>query len=212
MTRIILARHGETELNVLQKTPLRRFNGRFDTPLTSKGKEQAVALGKFLAARTDIKLQAAVTSTVSRTIDMARIVLAQLPYSVPVLDPNPLWNERSLGIFENLLATDVFREFPQYRDHPDFREFTMHYQQKAPDGENFTEVTDRAWLGVEEVEQDFDGDVAVFTHGHLMRCVLGKMFQLSHTQSIAMHIPNAHPFLITKEMDEYVLEGELRID
>jgi broad specificity phosphatase PhoE len=212
VNRFIFIRHGESELNILQNTPLRRFNGNFDTPLTQKGRDQASAVGRYVASRTDIKLIAAVTSTVSRTIDTARLALQELSYTVPVLDPNPLWDERSLGKFENRLASDVFQEFPHYQHDPNLNRFTMDYVQKAPGGENFAEVTERAWQGLQQIEQTFEGDVAIFTHGHLLRCLLGKIFELSPTQVIGMHIPNAHPVFVTKEGNEYVLEGELRID
>lgn len=212
MTRLIFVRHGESELNTVAHTPKRRFNGKFDTPLTPKGIDQARAVGRYLESRKDIKLQAAITSTLSRAIDTAKFSVAEISYPVPILDGDPAWDERSLGDFENRLASEIFEELPQYCNHPDFKYFTMHYEQKAPGGENFTEVTTRAWEGVQKVEREFDGDVAIYTHGHLMRCVLGKLFELSKEQTIALHIPNAHPVIVMKEDDEYILEGELRIE
>ncbi len=189
------------------------MNGNYDTPLTQKGRDQARLVGKFLQERTDIKLRAAIISNVSRTRDTARIALSELAYPVETLPPNPLWGERSLGDFENRLLTEVFKNHPEYRDDPRFNRFIADYDQKAPNGENFTEVTERGWLGLEEVERQFENeDVAIFTHGHLLRCVLGKMFQLSKEQSIAMSVPNAQPIVVIREGDEYFLEGALRIE
>lgn len=88
----------------------------------------------------------------------------------------------------------------------------MDYVQKAPGGENFSEVTERSLKALREIEEQFDGDVAIFTHGHLLRCLLGHIFDLSQKQSIAIHVPNASPIIVAKEGDEYLLEGELRID
>lgn len=178
------------------------FNGQAETTLTSCGESQAVEAGRFLARNTLFRITRAVSSPIQRSIRTAKIALSHVP-NPPALELSDAFKERSLGIFERRYQDEVFAEFPQYRDHEDFKRFRLHFSQKAPGGENLTEVTARAWAGLEEFEAQSEGDLVIFSHGVTIRCIVGKALRLTEDEIVRMNIPNAAPIVLTKESKEY---------
>jgi 2,3-bisphosphoglycerate-dependent phosphoglycerate mutase len=200
---IVLVRHGETEMNVLNKErPI--LNGQAETPLTPLGLQQAIDAGKGIDAMKDVHLKSAVSSTIQRSVLTARTALDQLSYAVP-LDFSDGLRERSLGIFEGKFTDEVYAEFPQYKDHPDFMHFREHFVQRAPKGENLTEVTARAWKVLQEAEAECEGDLAIFSHSTTLRALLGKALRFSERQTINLSVPNGKPILLRKNGNDYEL-------
>jgi len=201
---IVLVRHGESEMNVLHRQR-NIFNGQAETPLTAHGIGQGLEAGRKLAAMSKIKISLAVSSTIQRSIDTARIVLNQLPYDIPFLLSDAL-RERSLGIFENRFVDEVFEKYPEYRDDPGLKYFRGHFIQKAPGGENLTEVTVRAWSAFIEFEAQCNGDLMIFSHATTIRCLVGKALNLTEDQIVKLEIPNATPIILKKKMNGYECE------
>ena len=177
------------------------MNGQAETPLNADGLRQARDAGIALS-RMDGRFALAGCSTLQRCVDTARAALAQLPYAVPVRYTDDL-RERSLGEFEGKFVDEVYAARPEYRDHPDFMHFRMHYAQKAPGGENMTEVTRRAWGAVLALQRAVDGDVVVFSHATTIRCMLGVALDLSEGEAIGLAVPNATPIVLEKLRDRY---------
>ncbi|MCY2990324.1 MAG: histidine phosphatase family protein [Planctomycetota bacterium] len=73
-----------------------------------------------MSARGKLRIQAAISSTLSRCRETLDLILRELPYSVERLADSSALNERSLGDFDGRRAEDVYTEFPQYRDDPNF--------------------------------------------------------------------------------------------
>ena len=67
MSHLIFVRHGESELNVANQRR-RVFCGQTDTPLTDIGRQQARAVGDALAARDDLRVERAISSSLSRWV------------------------------------------------------------------------------------------------------------------------------------------------
>lgn len=89
MTRLLLVRHGETELNA-QK----RFQGQIDEPLNERGRYQVRALRERLADET---LHAVYTSDLQRATETAAIIVAGRETAVIV---DPRLRELSFGRWE----------------------------------------------------------------------------------------------------------------
>ncbi|MFA6039433.1 MAG: histidine phosphatase family protein [Candidatus Peribacteraceae bacterium] len=205
----IFSRHGESECNVANTTR-RVFTGQFDTPLTPHGEEEARELGRVLAARDDIRLSLAVSSQLIRARETARLALEQLPHPVR-LACIPALNERSLGIFQGRPAEEVYAEFPQYRDDPAFNKFPQDFVQKAPGGENLTDVTNRAWPVIEELEQT-EGNILIVSHMIVFRCILARMFDLTEDAMNNLQIPHAQPIIVELRKGEYRLREGLEME
>ena len=95
---VYFIRHGQTFFNKYH-----RMQGWSDTPLTAKGKADAARAGKALAT---IKLDYAFASDLKRTMDTARILLANHPTEISEPTPLPAFREEFFGYFEGLNSSE----------------------------------------------------------------------------------------------------------
>src|ERR687891_2945889 len=107
-TRIILARHGETDWNLE-----RRWQGHSDRPLNETGRAQAEALAEQLAGE---PIAAIYSSDLMRAHETARIVASRLGRDVVAV---PGLRERRFGSWEGLLDAEVEARFPGAHGPPD---------------------------------------------------------------------------------------------
>lgn len=103
MSRLLLARHGETEWNALG-----RLQGHTDIPLSDVGRAQARALAGSVAAA---GLAAVVTSDLLRARETGEIVAAALGLGAPAIDPG--LRERRFGEFEGLTRDECAARHPE---------------------------------------------------------------------------------------------------
>ncbi len=206
MSHLVFVRHGESVLNVVNRQT-RVFCGQIETPLTEHGREQARTVGQQLSARGELRIQAAISSMLSRCRETLDSILQELPYSVERLADSAALNERSLGDFDGRRAEDVYTEFPQYRDDPNFNQFDNHFVQKAPGGENLWDVTERAWPVIEELEKSRAGVILVVSHFTTIRCVLGRALRLSDDEVRGLRVTNAAPVVLQQADGYRLVEG-----
>jgi broad specificity phosphatase PhoE len=192
---LVFVRHGESQLNAISRTT-RTYCGQVETPLTDFGRQQARAAGQKLAALAYLAPQAAVSSPLSRAEETLRLLLGCLSAPVKVLTPSRGLMERSHGAFEGLAEADVFRDYPHYRDDPNYRHFMNHFQQCAPGGEALSIVSDRAWSALEELTAATTGDLILVSHFNPIRCILGRALGMTPDQTLRLHIPNAEPIVL----------------
>jgi probable phosphoglycerate mutase len=186
--RLFLARHGETEWNVVH-----RLQGRSDIGLTPRGRAQAAALAERLRA---VPLDAIYTSTLRRTIATAAPLAAALhllPEARPELD------ELSHGVLEGRTPSDpdpaVQRLFAARRADP--------LAFRAPGGESYAELQKRLEPFVRLVrERHAGGTVLVVGHratNRVLRALLlGRpleaAFEFKHKHDRLFEIrPGAEP-------------------
>lgn len=196
MRHLILLRHGQSQINAAQQTQS-IFCGQLDTPLTDFGRQQACNAGRYLADSNQVRISHAVSSTLRRASETLSLVLPLLHPQPCRLPNNIAFNERSLGLFEGRLEEDVLRQFPEYRDDPQLREFRADFQQKAPGGENLTEVAERAHAGLLKLMPDVTEDLLLVAHCQTIRCLI--MALTGCPPDVAKHrsIPNAQPLILT---------------
>ena len=197
MKRVILVRHGESEINAAWKEKA-IFCGQIDTPLTEKGRQQAVDVGRLLADSSKFKISHSVSSTLVRAVDTLQLIRQQFTVAPAFLPAMSAFNERSLGLFEGRSKDDVYREFPAYESDPDYCYFRDHYQQKAPGGENLSEVTSRAWPSLESVLELAQPDVLIVAHCQVIRCLIARAISLDTNGASNLRIPHAVPILLTQ--------------
>ncbi|MGV9723354.1 bifunctional RNase H/acid phosphatase [Nocardia beijingensis] len=149
-TRLLLLRHGQTELSLQ-----RRYSGRGNPPLTPLGREQAARAAKMLAAKGDIA--AVVSSPLGRARETAEAAAAAL--------------EVPLEIHEGLIETDfgaweglTFAEAAQ-RDPDLHARWIGDPTVAAPGGENFEEVRARVDAALRDLLERYPGaNVVVVSH------------------------------------------------
>jgi len=200
MRRVILIRHGESAINAENKT-VRRLCGQVDTPLTEYGREQARRVGRFLADRVDLEIAYAISSNLERARDTCEIILQQLAYNPQQLPPTIAFNERSLGHFEGQLESDVYRDFPQFQNDPLYCRFREDFEQKAPGGENLTDVTQRAWSEFQSILTRTSGNLLIVSHYNTIKCLIGRALQLPNSEILQLRVQNAIPHILCADVE-----------
>jgi uncharacterized phosphatase len=147
-TRIILARHGETDWNLEY-----RYQGHSDTPLNEMGRSQARELAEQLAGE---PIAAVYSSDLVRAHEPARILAGRLGLGVTAV---PGLRERSFGSWEGLRHEEVVHRFPGSRE--------------SPDAESREEMLRRVLEALRAIAAAHAGEtVLVVSHGGPIRAVL----------------------------------------
>ncbi|MDQ1686872.1 MAG: 2,3-bisphosphoglycerate-dependent phosphoglycerate mutase [Frankiaceae bacterium] len=154
---VLLVRHGETDDNAAA-----RFQGRIDTPLNDRGREQSRALAGALAGE---GLRALYSSPLARARETAEIVGEQLGLAL-VLDPRLM--EADAGAWSGMLSADIIAAdadaFAAWRARrPGFR---------FPGGESVEEQDARVAAALLDVAAG-PLPALVVTHGGAIRAVEG---------------------------------------
>jgi broad specificity phosphatase PhoE len=154
---VLLVRHGETEDNAAA-----RFQGRLDTPLNARGREQSAALAQALR---DEGLRALYCSPLLRAHETARIVGAAIGLE-PIIDERLV--EADAGEWSGRLIADIVageREgYARWRAaDPSFR---------FPGGESVAEQAQRIAAALADVAAG-PLPALVVTHGGTIRAVAG---------------------------------------
>ncbi|MBB3260875.1 putative phosphoglycerate mutase [Paraburkholderia bannensis] len=147
-----LIRHGETEWSRSGQ-----HTGRTDIGLTARGREQAQALAKPLAAQ---HFDAVLASPMSRAIETCK--LAGLGERVKISADLHEWN---YGVYEGRKTADIRQSEPDWSV----------WHSAIPEGENLAQIEARA-RGVVDSLLTMLGDggrIAVFSHAHFLRVLAG---------------------------------------
>jgi broad specificity phosphatase PhoE/ribonuclease HI len=129
-TRLLLLRHGQTELSVE-----RRYSGRGNPALTEVGRQQAEAAARFLAQRGGIA--AVLSSPLQRAYDTAATAAKALGLDVSVDDD---LIETDFGAWEGLTFAEASQHDPELH-----RRWLRDTSTTPPDGESFDGVLDRVY-------------------------------------------------------------------
>lgn len=127
-TRLLLLRHGQTELSVN-----RRYSGRGNPELTEEGRRQADAAARYLGARGGIA--AVVTSPLGRAYETATAAAKALGVDVRVDDD---LIETDFGEWEGLTFAEAAQRDPELH-----RRWLRDTSVEPPGGESFDAVADR---------------------------------------------------------------------
>jgi len=161
MGELIVLRHGETEWSRGL-----RHTGRTDVPLTPAGEAAAAALAPVLAAR---KIRATFTSPARRAV----LTAALAGLTGTTTDPD--LQEWDYGGYEGRTTADIRTERPGWYL---WRDGVVPGDAAHP-GETITEVAARADAVLARVTPLLaDGDVALVSHGHLLRVLTARWLRL----------------------------------
>jgi broad specificity phosphatase PhoE len=152
---VVLVRHGETEWS----RDL-RHTGRTDVPLTDAGRHEAEQLRGALADRTFLRV---LTSPLERAAETCR--LAGFGDSAETTDALLEWD---YGDYEGITTNQIRESRPGW----------FLWRDGCPGGETAAQVGARVDPLVEELAA-LDGDVALFSHGHVLRVLTARWLTLS---------------------------------
>jgi broad specificity phosphatase PhoE len=178
---ILLIRHGETEWN-----RQRRHQGRFDSPLTARGADQARAIGRFLASLHEAPAALLVASPQGRARRTAEIIGEELGGGIPRIDER--LREHSVGAWDGLTYDEIAALTPGIFDGDGSHDWYF----RAPDSESYAALGARVgeWLG----EQDAAAAVIVVTHGTVSRVLRGLYGGLPRQAALLLPVPQDRVF------------------
>ena len=149
-TRLLLLRHGQTELSVQ-----RRYSGRGNPALTTLGRQQADAAARYLGARGGIA--AVISSPLQRCHDTASAAAKSLGLDVTVDDD---LIETDFGEWEGLTFAEAAEHDPELH-----RRWLRDTSTEPPGGESFDAVDQRVSRARDRVVADHGGStVLVVSH------------------------------------------------
>jgi ribonuclease H / adenosylcobalamin/alpha-ribazole phosphatase len=151
-TRLVLVRHGETEL-----TAQRRYSGREDVPLTPHGRAQAEAIAGRIAALTP-RMAAVVTSPLVRCAATAEAVAAATGGPPVVVEPDLI--ECDFGRWEGCTFAEVRQRWPD-----EWEAWHTSTRVAPSGGESLQQVSIRVRRAVSTLRERYPGvTVAVVSH------------------------------------------------
>jgi len=182
-TRLVLARHGETEWSKSG-----RHTGRTDVPLTDAGRRQAVQLGVVLAGRSFSRVvsspraRATVTATIAGFADRLEI--------------DGELGEWNYGAYEGRRRVDIAVDEPGWTvwSHP------------IRDGESLDELGLRADRVIERL-LPIGGDVLLFSHGHFLRVLAARWIEAEPRLASRLELATATISELGWETDRRVIEA-----
>ncbi len=167
MARLLLVRHGETEWNRSG-----RYQGRSDIDLSAIGIQQAETLKKCLVKE---RLDAIYSSDLKRAVHTAQIIASG---HNPELVTCKEMRELDFGEFEGLTFEEIKQRYPRSNWWT-----TQDPQEKPPDGESVSQLTDRVSPFASKLRRYTDEEtILVVAHGGSLRALLCLLlgFGLEH--------------------------------
>ncbi|MFI7190752.1 bifunctional RNase H/acid phosphatase [Nocardia nova] len=173
-TRLLLLRHGQTELSVE-----RRYSGRGNPDLTALGREQAARAAKYLAAKGDIA--AVVTSPLGRARETAQAAAQALDVPVRVLDA---LTETDFGEWEGLTFTEAAQRDPGLH-----QRWLGDPSLPAPGGESFAQVRERVEAARRDLLALYPGqNVVVVSHVTPIKTLLQLALEVGPSLLYRLHL------------------------
>ncbi|MEU6646566.1 bifunctional RNase H/acid phosphatase [Saccharomonospora sp. NPDC046836] len=180
-TRLLLLRHGQTEMSVE-----RRYSGRGDVGLTEYGRWQAQALAKRLAGMEGIGDEPlpVVASPLTRTMQTAQAVADALGGRVSTL---PGLVETDFGEWEGLTFAEAATRDPETH-----RRWMTDTAVSAPGGESFDQVHRRVRAALDELFAEYSGrTVVVVSHVTPIKTLLRVALDAGPSLLFRLHLDPA---------------------
>ncbi len=174
---ILLLRHGETEWNLE-----RRYQGRFDSPLTKTGMAQARAIGRLLAGLPEAAAAPIAASPQGRARRTAEIIREELGSAGAVRVDKRL-RELTLGSWDGLTYGDVAKRSPAIFDGDGRYDWYF----RSPDGESYHAFARRIADWLSELEQS--APIIVVAHGLVSRVLRGLYASLPRAVALTLPVP-----------------------
>jgi len=160
VTRVYVIRHGQTEWNAEG-----RWQGALDVRLSQTGIEQAHRLAAYLVRH---PIRAIYSSDLSRASVTARICADALGLTVR---EDPRWREFNLGVLGGLTLEEIRVRYPH-----ELRGLQENYLDHVIEGgESRRMMMERAYSAWQDITAAGEGEIAVFSHGGLIRVLLYKL-------------------------------------
>ncbi|KRM79835.1 hypothetical protein FC84_GL000532 [Lapidilactobacillus dextrinicus DSM 20335] len=222
--QIYLTRHGQTLLNRTN-----RAQGWSDALLTTKGRTDAIALGRGLNQQ-HLRFDAAYSSDLTRAVTTAKLVLHEVEQDELPLQTTADFREQCFGYFEGEVASVMSQEIfgiESYREavttyHKTMRDLAdgiaAKFNAQVPEeGESYTQLQTRLMRGLHQIITDAQtkkyDKVLIVSHGNAITTILNtlgqKLTEPLHNSSVSILVPTTTDQIQVASMDDvrYIEEG-----
>lgn len=169
--RLYFIRHGATD-----STATNRVCGASDVPLSAQGEAEMACVAKFLA---DKEIGAVFSSPLSRARNPAQSLAQTRGVEHVAIDGLA---EVNFGKWEGLSLMQVFARWPLEAARTQRADATYTF----PGGENIGAFQARVLKALGEICDRLSGPAAVYTHGGVLRVIVGSVNKLSLAESKAL--------------------------
>ncbi|HTE21778.1 MAG TPA: histidine phosphatase family protein [Candidatus Limnocylindria bacterium] len=159
MKKLYFIRHGQSQLNVEG-----RYAGRAETPLTDEGRTQAKRTGQDAKG---LKIDLIVSSPLSRALETAQIVAAEIGYPLDKIIADERFTERDFGKLEGQIWSPTHK-------HQDLSPYNIETDQ---------ELLARTRKTLDWLESQPANSILVVSHGafgRALRSLFKADFPMSH--------------------------------
>ena len=166
MTKIILARHGETQWNVEEV-----FRGRIDVKLNENGIKQAELLAEYLS---NLKIDDIYSSPLKRALKTAEVIAGHHGLEVKIA---PGLIDLDYGKWQGLPHQEVKDKYKEL-----YREWISQPDQiRIPDGESLNDVRERAIYVVNDAVAKHEGNVVLVSHRVVNKVLICALLGLDNS-------------------------------
>ena len=195
MASVFLVRHGETEFNAEG-----RYQGQMDSPLTLRGRRQATAVAKTLAARFGSAPVRLVSSPLGRTLATAEIIARRLETCVAV-DTDDRVMEVGMGAWDGLTRAEIRERWPDARRGKSVREWMFH----GPGGESLKDLMARAGAALEDARLQYGAFQVLVSHAVTGRIVRAIHLGMPVLEALKLDAPQDAAFELLPDKREKLL-------
>lgn len=166
MTKIILARHGETEWNVAEV-----FRGRIDIELNETGRKQAALLAEYLG---NSEIDAVYSSPLKRALETAEMIASYHQLETEIA---PSLIDFNYGKWQGLPHLEVKDKYKEL-----YTEWTKNpHRVKIPRGESLDDVRKRATTVVDGAIAKYKGTVVLVSHRVVNKVLICALLGLDNS-------------------------------
>jgi broad specificity phosphatase PhoE len=163
--KLFYIRHARSEFNEQG-----RMAGRCDPPLSTSGKEQALAIANILNGK---EFDAIYSSPFKRALQTADPISKAL--SLPI-KKNEHISELDMGDFSGEKWNDVIANYPKLFSNSDVGFWQLFSNDRIPNQERFASATDRVMKTIEElIAEHPNGKCIVVSHKGVLEILLSKI-------------------------------------
>lgn len=176
--KIYFIRHGETLWNTLKV-----FQSTSNSPLTEKGKTQAIKLGEKLK---DVKFTKFYSSPLGRTIETSEHILQNRDINIELIDE---FKEISVGEMEGVRREIFEGKYPQ--QFYNFFNNPKDYDPSLFNGEKYYQLIERVKIGLDKIIKNHKKEdiVAVVSHGVTLKAVFMIVKNLTFEELGKVEVP-----------------------
>ena len=170
MAKLFLIRHGESYYNKLNL-----FTGNRDIPLTDKGRDEAVKVGRLLK---NFRIDIAYTSCLSRAKETLHLILEHSGHQLVTVHNNAALNERDYGTLSGKNKSEIEKQYGAKQLNLWRRSFNA----TPPDGESLRETFHRVIPFFKKyILSDLkkNKNVLIVAHGNSLRALIKELEGIS---------------------------------